>query len=239
MASPAVASAPPAEASQPADAADPLTNAVQFLSNPRVRTAPLAQRIAFLRKKGCSEEVIAQALRKVAPPRQGYSAPAPSSTPQSGEPPSGEEPPSADSRKEGSEKGGETTPREVEWRPWTLEELSEHTGGDGKRLLLGCKGLVYEVSPDFYGPGKAYSKFAGKDCSWHLGKVKVGDENANRSWSDLTEKDVKVLDDWEEKYQQKYDCVGWITTEWAYPGEPPARPVRKADAKPKQGCAQQ
>lgn len=124
--------------------------------------------------------------------------------------------------------------------------MEQYDGAEGRRLLLGCKGLVYEVSPDFYGPGKAYSKFAGRDCSLHLATVKVGQERANQAWMDLPEKDMKVLDDWEEKYQQKYDCVGWVDADWAHPlsGPPASKPARKPvpvdkDGKKKGACAQQ
>eukprot|EP01062_Namystynia_karyoxenos_P021980 TRINITY_DN18403_c0_g3_i1.p1 TRINITY_DN18403_c0_g3~~TRINITY_DN18403_c0_g3_i1.p1 ORF type:complete len:300 (+),score=78.36 TRINITY_DN18403_c0_g3_i1:63-902(+) len=257
-------------------------DAVSFLVNPRVRQAPLTQRVTFLRSKGVSFEDVTAALGQVgeavtpdqlrAAWRGGYSAAAAPPRPTAAAAAAGaaaaaaalgaavaavpaataapvpavsadtaaasEQAADADANRAAG--AAATAGPASEWRPWSLEQLAAHTGGAGQRLLLGCKGLVYEVNPDFYGPGKAYSKFAGKDCSHHLAVVKVGDEHANKCWRGLPEKDAKVLDDWEEKYQQKYDCVGWVVADWAYPPEGPPfeRPARKPQSK-EGGCAQQ
>eukprot|EP01065_Artemidia_motanka_P002069 TRINITY_DN1094_c1_g5_i1.p1 TRINITY_DN1094_c1_g5~~TRINITY_DN1094_c1_g5_i1.p1 ORF type:complete len:250 (+),score=94.04 TRINITY_DN1094_c1_g5_i1:68-817(+) len=249
MAAAAVQATPPAAApSVDAAAADraAFENALSFLSSAKVKQAPLAQRVTFLRRKGVSLKVVQRALQAAGTPAAdaelaaawrggGYSAPP--------APPAAEPAPAAAEPVPAADPAEEDEAEEGEWRPWTLDELAVHTGGEGKRLLLGCKGLVYEVSPDFYGPGKAYAKFAGKDCSWHLAKVKVGDDRANQCWADLAEKDVKVLDDWEQKYQQKYNCVGWVVADWAYAeGTSPAeKPVKRAAPKGEKqgGCAQQ
>lgn len=55
----------------------------------------------------------------------------------------------------------------------TLEELSGALEKDG-RLLIGCKGMVFDVSarPDFYGKGSGYHLFVGFDSSVSLAKMK-------------------------------------------------------------------
>eukprot|EP00755_Sulcionema_specki_P032873 Sspe_Gene.99641::Locus_73345_Transcript_1_1_Confidence_1.000_Length_672::g.99641::m.99641 len=94
-------------------------------------------------------------------------------------------------------------------RRYTLEELSQYDG-HRKRAMLSCMGNVYEVDPTFYGKGATYNPFAGKECSRHLAKLVIGDEEANCKWEGLTEKEAKVLADWNDKYQKKYPRRGWV-----------------------------
>ena len=79
-------------------------------------------------------------------------------------------------------------------------------------IFVGVKGKIYNVGHDFYGPGSAYNAFAGCDASRHLGKVVVGKEESNADWSvNFTAKHLQTLDEWEAKFQSKYNVVGWIT----------------------------
>lgn len=59
-------------------------------------------------------------------------------------------------------------------------------------------GTVFNVTKkkDVYGPGGSYSIFAGKDGSKGLGMSSLKPETAVPDYSDLDEKDRKVLDDW-------------------------------------------
>ena len=79
-------------------------------------------------------------------------------------------------------------------------------------IYLGVKGNVYDVSyggADFYGPGKSYNLFAGRDASRSLAKVSLEAADAeSRDLSDLTEEQLKTLDDWEAKISKKYPIVG-------------------------------
>jgi membrane-associated progesterone receptor component len=78
-------------------------------------------------------------------------------------------------------------------------------------IYIGLSGRVLDVSfggVEFYGPGGPYEKFAGYDISRALAVMKV--ENAeieNKDISDLTEKQLKILKDWEKSLYGKYPCI--------------------------------
>eukprot|EP00744_Colponema_vietnamica_P017344 GILI01024365.1.p1 GENE.GILI01024365.1~~GILI01024365.1.p1 ORF type:complete len:229 (+),score=40.75 GILI01024365.1:158-844(+) len=114
-------------------------------------------------------------------------------------------------------------------------------------VCISAKGIVYKVTPQFYGPGEPYSVYAGKDISRALAIGRVDDVEANLPWSqasadafkkyyathaplegmevkirkavadeepydgELTEEEVKSLDLWTQKYDKKYQIVGWYT----------------------------
>eukprot|EP01059_Diplonema_ambulator_P010756 TRINITY_DN20793_c0_g1_i1.p1 TRINITY_DN20793_c0_g1~~TRINITY_DN20793_c0_g1_i1.p1 ORF type:complete len:184 (+),score=36.37 TRINITY_DN20793_c0_g1_i1:58-609(+) len=107
-------------------------------------------------------------------------------------------------------------------RVFTIEELATWKGHKGKPVLLACKGVIYHVDPTHYGPGAGYSVFSGHDISRHLGKMWVGVQEANQPWTDLTESETKILNDWEEKFQQKYDIWGWLEESFVDPKIDPA-----------------
>ena len=122
---------------------------------------------------------------------------------------------------------------------FTLAELSELKGLNGKDLCISCKGVVYRVDPGFYGEGMSYFAFAGADSSRHLAKVVIGTTELNQTWTSLDAKQMKVLDDWEEKYQAKYTILGRIDLSEL---SPPVEKAEEDDAKAeggKPGCAAQ
>lgn len=61
-------------------------------------------------------------------------------------------------------------------------------------------GTVFDVSrkAEVYGPGKSYNLFAGRDGSKGLGMSSLKAEHAVSDYSELDEKDLKVLNDWHE-----------------------------------------
>lgn len=95
----------------------------------------------------------------------------------------------------------------------TIEELSKCNGMDPYRpLLVAIRGKIFNVSRgvEFYGPGKAYGVYAGKEISRALGKMSLDEADCNGELGDLTEKQMTVLAQWEEKFTKKYPVVGEI-----------------------------
>jgi hypothetical protein len=65
-------------------------------------------------------------------------------------------------------------------------------------IAVARSGTVFDVShkKDIYGPGKSYGVFAGKDGSRGLGMSSLKPEDAVADYSNLSEGDMKVLNDW-------------------------------------------
>lgn len=95
-------------------------------------------------------------------------------------------------------------------RAFSLEELEAWDGIQKPLAFVGVKGVVYNVSLDFYGKGSPYNAFAGRDSSRHLAKVVVGRDEANADWTGLSQDHLACLQDWEDKLRSKYAPVGWI-----------------------------
>nr|CAD1829010.1 unnamed protein product [Ananas comosus var. bracteatus] len=98
----------------------------------------------------------------------------------------------------------------------TAEELRAYDGSDPKKpLLMAIKGNVYDVSPGrlFYGPGGPYALFAGKECSRALALLSFDPRDINGNLEGLNEAELDVLQDWEEKFKEKYAKVGQIVHE--------------------------
>ncbi|WOL14701.1 putative steroid-binding protein 3 [Canna indica] len=107
-------------------------------------------------------------------------------------------------------------PEPVQVGDITLEELQAYNGSDPKKpLLMAIKGQVYDVSIGrlFYGPGGAYSFFAGRETSRALALMSFDPRDLNSDLEDLNEAELEVLHDWEEKFKEKYVKVGQIVSE--------------------------
>lgn len=93
---------------------------------------------------------------------------------------------------------------------FTAERLAEYNGENGKPIYISVKGVVYDCTSGagFYGPGKGYAVFAGREASRPLGKMKISAEEANAGWSNLTPEHLKTLDEWFAKFESKYPVVG-------------------------------
>lgn len=84
-----------------------------------------------------------------------------------------------------------------------MAELAKYNGSDPNLpVYVAIKGIVFDVSArrEMYQPGKGYSVFAGKDASVALGKSSLKPEDAVADYSQLDEKELKVLDDWLSYY---------------------------------------
>lgn len=95
----------------------------------------------------------------------------------------------------------------------TPEQLSQYNGSDpSKPIYVAVKGRIYDVSTgkSFYGPGGPYAMFAGKDASRALAKMSKDDQDISPNLDGLSEKEIGVLNDWENKFQAKYPVVGRV-----------------------------
>ncbi len=59
--------------------------------------------------------------------------------------------------------------------------------------------------------GAGYHIFAGKEVSRALAKMSLVGEDCNGNLADLTKHQLDVLQDWETKFQEKYEAVGQVT----------------------------
>mmetsp|Transcript_28644 Transcript_28644/g.34890 ORF Transcript_28644/g.34890 Transcript_28644/m.34890 type:complete len:257 (-) Transcript_28644:120-890(-) len=81
-------------------------------------------------------------------------------------------------------------------------------------IYIGLGKKVYDVSfggVEFYGEGCGYNMFAGRDVSRALAKMSFEKSDLDSSdITDLTEAQIKVLNDWIKKYEEMkmYPCVG-------------------------------
>lgn len=103
----------------------------------------------------------------------------------------------------------------------TKEELGKHNGKGvlpkgyaTAPLYVGAKGRVFDVSfggVPFYGEGCPYNLFVGVDASRALALMSLDKADAcNPDTSDLTEKQIKTLNDWVTTFEERkmYPVVG-------------------------------
>jgi membrane-associated progesterone receptor component len=90
------------------------------------------------------------------------------------------------------------------------ETLATFDGRNGQPIYISVKSVIYDVSAgsDFYGPGKPYGVFAGKEVSRCLAKMQVNDVEANASWRTLSDEHKETLAEWEAKIRSKYPIAG-------------------------------
>lgn len=72
--------------------------------------------------------------------------------------------------------------------------------------------FVFSVFRLFYGPGGPYAFFAGRETSRALALMSFDPRDFNCDLSDLSEAELEVLQDWEEKFKEKYVKVGSIVS---------------------------
>ncbi|KAJ7976480.1 membrane steroid-binding protein 2-like [Quillaja saponaria] len=80
---------------------------------------------------------------------------------------------------------------------------------------MAIKGQIYDVSSSrmFYGPGGPYAMFAGKEASRALALLSFKPEDINGNLEDLEEPELEILQDWEDKFIEKYVKVGQLVPE--------------------------
>ncbi len=84
-------------------------------------------------------------------------------------------------------------------------------------VYLAVRGHVFDVSPgrNFYGPGGPYENFAGRDASRGLACGSFDEQMLTKDLNgpldglnDLGEEEMQALQDWEDKFSEKYLVVG-------------------------------
>lgn len=118
----------------------------------------------------------------------------------------------------------------------TLEELCKYNGMDPCRpLSVAVCGQVYDVSQgvEFYGPGKAYSVYAGREISRALAIMSLSEDDCNDDLASLSEKEKETLSQWQRKFSQKYPLIGQVVPSMelrvdelaAYNGQDASKPM--------------
>jgi membrane-associated progesterone receptor component len=99
---------------------------------------------------------------------------------------------------------------EGEMRKFTSNDLTRFRGENGGPIYVSVKNKVYDCTSGaaFYGPGKTYAVFAGREASRCLGKMLISDEEANANWDDLLPEHMQTLNEWDAKFESKYPIVG-------------------------------
>ncbi|XXQ36429.1 Cytochrome b5 heme-binding domain-containing protein [Plasmodiophora brassicae] len=97
---------------------------------------------------------------------------------------------------------------------YTKEDLAQYDGDCGKAILIALKGTVYDITShpsgrQFYGKSAGYGIFAGKDASRALATMTF-DDISSSSLEGLTEDQLRTLDEWKAKYDEKYKAVGTL-----------------------------
>ncbi|XP_009800195.1 membrane steroid-binding protein 2 [Nicotiana tabacum] len=95
----------------------------------------------------------------------------------------------------------------------TEEELKAYNGSDSQKpLLIAIRGQIYDVSSSkmFYGPGGPYAMFAGRDASRALAQLSFKPQDINGNLEGLSDAELEILRDWEDKFIEKYARVGQL-----------------------------
>ena len=100
-----------------------------------------------------------------------------------------------------------------------VEPLAEYDGTRREAIYIAVKGRVFDVSSgaEYYGPdGGGYSALAGQDAGRALGIMSLQgrevwlEDCRIRRIDDLSESQLKVMKEWEDKYVEKYPIVGCL-----------------------------
>jgi membrane-associated progesterone receptor component len=87
---------------------------------------------------------------------------------------------------------------------WNLADLARYKGERGMRVALGVCGRVYDVTElggKFYGPGKSYSMFAGRDATRALAMGVTSEADISGDVEDLED---RVVQEQCSFYENKY-----------------------------------
>ncbi|KAL5218601.1 hypothetical protein ABZP36_019285 [Zizania latifolia] len=112
-------------------------------------------------------------------------------------------------------------PESVQLGEITLQQLAAYDGKDpSKPILIAIRGQVYDVSRGrlFYGPQGPYSLFAGRDASRALALMSFDPIDLTGDLEGIGPDEIEVLQDWEDKFKERYPKVGHLASENATDG---------------------
>ncbi|OJJ85676.1 cytochrome b5-like heme/steroid binding domain-containing protein [Aspergillus glaucus CBS 516.65] len=118
-------------------------------------------------------------------------------------------------------------PPPVVFRTFIPSTLIEFNGEGENPCYLAVRGRVFDVTPgkSFYGPGGPYENFAGRDASRGLAFQSFDRDMLTEDLKapldelkDLNEDQLENLQNWEERFLEKYLVVGKLVAE----GDPEA-----------------
>ncbi|KAN0064387.1 Dihydrodipicolinate synthase [Thecaphora frezii] len=119
-------------------------------------------------------------------------------------------------------------PDTVEWRRYTPRTLALYDGTNPSpspsapaRILLAINRKVFDVTSgrNFYGPGGPYGNFAGRDASRGMAKqsfdldIITPLDKPIDLLDDLTQSEIKNMNEWEAMFTGKYGIVGELVNE--------------------------
>lgn len=102
-------------------------------------------------------------------------------------------------------------------RDFTIEQLRDYDGSDGKPIYIGLKGDVFDVSSasQFYGKGSSYNCFAGREATRAMARLSFEEEDlSSTKTDDLGPFERSTLEDWYDKfkYLKCYPIVGRVSS---------------------------
>lgn len=193
---------------------DFILKAVAFLKSPKVVASPVFNKIVFLKKQGLTAKEMA-----IASKRAGLQLPpglAKFSTQGSSDDKE------AKGAVEGDSEALHTALTQSAARAggsWTLQELRQFDGKSRREIYISLRGIVYDCTgaPQFYGPGRKYNVYAGREAGRALGKMTLMDfpqqheDDLTNPWvEDMSSDESAVLLDWIRKFSKKYPVVGVV-----------------------------
>ena len=92
-----------------------------------------------------------------------------------------------------------------------MAELEDGDGTDGAPIYVALRGRVYDVSAGtkFYGPGKAYNHFVGRDASRAFATGCRAAECVSADLDGLNPSQLRELDRWMEMYETTTSTRSW------------------------------
>ncbi|KAL9132008.1 MAG: hypothetical protein Q9175_006630 [Cornicularia normoerica] len=108
-------------------------------------------------------------------------------------------------------------PAPVVFHTFTPPTLKPYNGEKDMPVYLAVRGKVFDVTPgkNFYGPGGPYENFAGRDASRGLACGSFDEDMLTKDLygplddlSGLGQDEMQAMQDWEDRFTDKYLVVG-------------------------------